>query len=68
MEQFIELVVILVLIYTFENKVLPQILVMGTTMSLLIAELGTNPIMSILFALTLLYSGISIFYGANNEN
>lgn len=65
---FLEIVILIILVWFFESKIIPQILLMFLTVFMMLQEFtaGTAPQYAFFFAGVIIYSGLKIFEGKDD--
>ena len=66
---FLEIIILIILIWFFENKVIPQILLMFLTVWIMFQEFnaGTEPQYMFFFAGIIIYAGLKILEDKNKS-
>jgi hypothetical protein len=66
---FMEIIILLLLSWLFESKILPQIVVMFLAIIVMFDGLSDMSVFfMIMFASVVIYSGVQIYLGEKNEN
>lgn len=65
---YLEIIVLLLLVWIFENKLIPQIIIVFLTLIMMLNQISTAPDLKsiistlLLYAVIILYSALSILY------